>query len=107
MEAKPARGVILLTDCCSSVAAFQVAAAAIAPPFSTKGRTDQERILHDLFFRHTGTVDVTAATFNPATGVGEFAFYEGTGGIFTESLYYLLALSPGGFGGLDANHDRS
>ncbi len=105
METRRPRGVILLTDCCSSVATFPVAAAAMAAPLATKGRTDIERILHDLFFRHTGTVDVTAATYHPETRSGEYAWFQGTGGIFTESLYYILFFAPGGFAALDGNAD--
>ena len=93
MRSKNARLTVILTDCCSNLAQME----------STRRLTagsDWSDALLDLFFRHRGVVDITAATFDAtridpitgAPGVGEFGWYlSGVGGLFTNSIVELLS----------------
>ncbi len=104
LKAKGARSVILLTDCCSSVADLPVEFA-FAAPLTTLRPTEMTKIMTDLFLRSSGIVDITAATYDKTTGIGEYAWYTaGAGGIFTEAIWNVTALGNG-YDSLDLNRD--
>lgn len=89
LEAKGARLTVLLTDCCST---YVGKAALYAPP------QPDPTVWRDLFFRHRGLVDLTAAE------KGEVAVGDGLlGGFFTHALVGTLTLVPRGE--LDADAD--
>jgi hypothetical protein len=92
MTSRNARLTVILTDCCSNSARMESARRL------TAGSEWSDALL-DLFFRHRGVVNITAATFDatridPMTGepgVGEFGWYvDGVGGLFTSSIVELL-----------------
>jgi len=89
MRARGARLSILLTDCCSTYVGETML---YAPP-----RIDPDTY-RDLFFRHRGFVDVTAAQ-RGQVAVGDTQL----GGVFTQTLTGLL--TTGDRTGLDADRD--
>lgn len=72
---------IVLTECCSNVS--PVAPLAAAPGMDPG-------LAHSLFLRTRGVVDITAATYDPRTGVEESAVTDPAGGYFTRSLEQTL-----------------
>lgn len=79
VQAKQARLNIILTDCC---AVFGQVPHAYAPTGY------DPRTVRYLFFRHRGTVDVTASD------LGQPAYGSQLGGIFTNAVFGMLSLSP-------------
>lgn len=76
---KHARLNIILTDCCSVFSDIK--------EFYAGAGYDHVTVRY-LFFRHRGTVDLTAAD------IGKPAYGSRTGGIFTNALFGLLTKSP-------------
>lgn len=74
---KNARGVVILTDCCSTFQSGVPVARAMLPECET---------VADLFFLANGKVDITAAS------PGEAAWFTQNGGIFSNSLYETLMI---------------
>lgn len=87
---------VLLTDCCSSVGRLRS-----APSYT--GRGAGTKIVRDLLYRHSGFVDITAATFDASRGIAEYGWFVGrsggtnqsepVGGIFTFALVRTLLTS--------------
>lgn len=86
---------LLITDCCSNAARL--------PPFPSSVFSKDELIAYDLFLRAQGIVDITAATYDPRTGVGESAWCDDDGGFFTSA--FRSTVRYGKRERLDASHD--
>lgn len=93
---------ILITECCSKVAPVPLAEPEFHLP--REGRMNPQ-LTHCLFLKARGTVDITAATFNPRAGDDESAWTGPDGGFFTDSLHFALFHPEISFRGLDLNGD--
>jgi hypothetical protein len=89
IAAKKPRLAVVLTDCCSTYVGATMFVTQLSPDPS---------VFRDLFFRHRGVVDVTAAQ-KGQVAVGD----EARGGAFTAALWDVLTEMPRAT--LDANED--
>jgi len=85
MKGKKPRLAICLTDCCAGYLPNK--------PEVPRAVTFDWATLNSLFFRHRGVVDVNACT------VGELAWCDDKGSLFTRALIALLRKSPIDLGG--------
>jgi hypothetical protein len=83
---------ILLTECCSNVS--KVIGLAPVPEMDL-------RLARSLFLETRGVIDITGATYDPVTKIGESAWTESSGGFFTQEL--ANALIGAEFQDLDTN----
>lgn len=92
----PPKLLILVTDCCSASINLGIAPAALPQ--------DRKEIVKNLFLRHSGVIDITAASYDPVKHKGEDAYLIMNGAFFTQSFaqaYFDLNLQQG----FDSNRD--
>jgi hypothetical protein len=84
MVAKKPHVVIILTDCCSL-------SGRLMTPFAPGVGMPLEKLLKDLFLRHGGVVDITAASYRGPDDAEAAYFTPKVGGVFTTALMETLA----------------
>lgn len=106
MQIKNPRLIVLLTDCCSSMATY-------VPPWGFASKGDAARTMRSLLFDAGGEVNITAATYDEDTQQGEYGWFVNYrlpngaivpgGGVFTMSLCHVIEFTP--FERLDVDRD--
>ena len=91
MKETGAQLVVLLTDCCSTAGTLRPGRPVYGAPY--KQLPPHAKVMKDLLFLHSGTVDINASTYYNDNGIGETEWYVRTpnqfnisGGIFTYAM---------------------